>query len=74
MAAVYGLILRLKPQAQSVRHIKQGSNDPKNPWARAQLGWIMQLVAIRFGLILFYGPFLENENTILTSTVSHLCQ
>jgi hypothetical protein len=60
MSAVYGLILRLKPQAQKVRHIKQGSNDLNSPWARARLGWIMQL-AIRFGLILFYGPFLENE-------------
>jgi hypothetical protein len=60
LGCVYALIVRLKPKAQRVRYIKQGSNDPTSPWARARLAWIMQL-AIRFGLIDFHGPFVANQ-------------
>ena len=60
LGCVYALIVRLKPKAQRVKYIKQGSNDPTSPWARARLAWIMQL-AIRFGLINFHGPFVANQ-------------
>jgi hypothetical protein len=50
LACVYALIVRLKPKAQRVKYIKQGSNNPTSLWARASLAWIMQLT-IRFGLI-----------------------
>ena len=44
MSCPHNLFQKLKPKFSTVGKMKQGSNDPKSPWARARLRWVKQLI------------------------------
>ena len=48
MSAILSVIQRLNPQIKRIQKRKQGSSDPKSPWARARKMWVTQLM-IRLG-------------------------
>jgi hypothetical protein len=47
LSAVYGLVLRLKPTTVKIAKRQHGSFDRDSEWAKASLGWALQLL-IRF--------------------------
>ena len=47
-SCVYATYMKLQPDIKPIKAIKQGSNDPTSPWAKARLGWVVQLL-IRLG-------------------------
>ena len=47
-SCVYATYMKLQPDIKPIKAIKQGSNDPTSPWAKARLGLVVQLL-IRLG-------------------------